>query len=101
MLRNEGPFFIHHYKPQFEIMTKKLKGFGDIYQTFCKIILSLKELTLRKSSLYISFVCVLNFVLRRKKRDFAQVFKGKLFHGKSELKKPTQLCFIPRNMLFF
>lgn len=82
LLRNEGPFFIHHYKPQFEIMTKKLKGFGDIYQTFCKIILSLKELTLSKSSLYISFVCVLNFVLRRKKRDFAQAFKGKIISWK-------------------
>ena len=82
MLRNKGPFFIHHYKPQFEIMTKKLKGFGDIHQTFCKIILSLKELTLSKSSLYISFVCVLNFVLRRKKRDFAQAFKGKIISWK-------------------
>ena len=82
MLRNEGPFFIHHYKPQFEIMTKKLKGFGDIYQTFCIIILSLKELTLSKSSLHISFVCVLNFVLRRKKRDFAQAFKGKIISWK-------------------
>ena len=81
MLRNEGPFFIHHYKPQFEIMTKKLKGFGDIYQAFCKIILSLKELTLSKS-LYISFVFVLNFVLRRKKRDFAQAFKGKIISWK-------------------
>ena len=101
MLRNEGPFFIHHYKPQFEIMTKKLKGFGDIYQTFCKIILSLKELTLSKSSLYISFVCVQNFVLRRKKEILLKLLREKLFHGKSELKKPTQLGFIPRNMLFF
>lgn len=81
MLHNEGPFFIHHYKPQFEIMTEKLKGSGDIYQTFCKIILSLKELTLSKS-LYISFVFVLNFVLRRKKRDFAQAFKGKIISWK-------------------
>lgn len=79
MLRNEGPFFIHHYKPQFEIMTKKLKGFGDIYQTFCKIILSLKELTLRKSSLYISFVCVLNFVLRRKKEILLKLLRENYF----------------------
>lgn len=82
-------------------MTKKLKGFGDIHQTFCKIILSLKELTLSKSSLYISFVCVLNFVLRRKKRDFAQAFKGKIISWKVWTEKAYTTLLYPKEYLIF